>query len=132
MPDSLAELEQQRNTLFQEMLRLPDFRSGSITATSGRCGKPSCRCHQPHQPGHGPSFRLTRKVQGKTVTESFASPAALQKAQREIEAYHRFRELAQELLEINEKICQARPLQPELDLAKKKRRKSSSRKSPAK
>jgi hypothetical protein len=132
MPDSLAELEQQRNTLFQEMLRLPDFRSGSITATSGRCGKPSCRCHQPHQPGHGPNFRLTRKVQGKTVTESFASPAALQKAQREIEAYHRFRELAQELLEINEKICQARPLQSELDLAKKKRRKSSSRKSPAK
>ena len=132
MPDSLAELEQQRNTLFQEMLRLPDFRSGSITATRGRCGKPSCRCHQPHQPGHGPSFRLTRKVQGKTVTESFASPAALQKAQREVEAYHRFRELAQALLEINEKICQARPLQPELDLAKKKRRKSSSRKSPAK
>src|ERR1700723_260492 len=51
----------------------------------------------------------------------------MQKAQRVVDAYHRFRELAQALLEINEKICQARPLQPELDLAKKKRRKSSSR-----
>src|ERR1700691_1565255 len=116
MPDSLAELEQQRNTLFHEMLRLPHFRSGSLTATSGRCGKPSCRCPQPHQPGHSPSFRLTRTVQGKTVTESFASPSALQKAQREVEAYHRFRELAQALLEINEKICQARRSKPDLDL----------------
>src|ERR1700678_3855581 len=132
MADSLTELEQLRHTIFQEMLQLPDFRSGSITATRGRCGKPSCRCHQPHQPGHGPNFRLTRKVQGKTVTESFANRVALHKAQSEIEAYHRFRQLAQELLEINEKICQVRPLQPELDLAKKKRRKSSSRKAPAK
>jgi len=132
MSDSLADLEQQRSTIFQEMLRLPDFRSGSITATRGRCGKPTCRCHQPHQPGHGPNFRLTRKVRGKTVTESFTDPAALHKAQREVEAYHRFRQLAQELLEINEKICVARPLQPELNLRKKKRRRSSSRKSPAK
>ena len=110
------------------MLRLHDFRSGSITATRGTCGKPTCRCHQPNQPGHGPNFRLTRKVKGKTVTETFATPAELHKAQREVEAYHRFRQLAQALLEINEKICRARPVEPELVPAKKKRRKSSSRK----
>src|SRR5215469_10344749 len=101
------------------MLRLPDFRSGSITATRGTCGKPTCRCHQPNQPGHGPNFRLTRKVKGKTVTETFATPAALHKAQREVEAYHRFRQLAQALLEINEQICRARPVEPELVPAKK-------------
>jgi hypothetical protein len=67
-------------------------------------------------------------VKGKTITESFATPAALHKAQREVEAYHRFRQLAQDLLEINEKICRARPVEPELVPAKKKRRKSSSRK----
>jgi hypothetical protein len=121
-------LEHQRGAILQQMLRLPDFRSGSITATRGTCGKPTCRCHQPNQPGHGPNFRLTRKVKGKTVTESFATPAALHKAQREVEAYHRFRQLAQDLLEINEKICRARPVEPELVPAKKKRRKSSSRK----
>src|SRR5205807_2256864 len=75
MPESLVQLEQQRNAIFQQMLRLPDFRSGSITATRGTCGKPTCRCHQPNQPGHGPNFRLTRKVNGKTVTETFATPA---------------------------------------------------------
>jgi hypothetical protein len=119
MPDSLSDLEQQRNAKLQQMLRLPDFRSGSITATRGTCGKANCRCHQPSQPGHGPNYRLTRKVKGKTVTETFATSAELRKAEREVEAYHRFRQLAQELLEINEKICRARPVEQELNPAKK-------------
>lgn len=132
MPQPLVDLEQQRSAIFQEMRRLPDFRSGSITTTRGTCGKPNCRCHQPNQPGHGPNVRLTRKVDGKTITETFATPAELHKAQREVEAYHRFRELAAQLLEINEKICRARPVEQELTPQKKKRQKSSSKKSPVK
>jgi hypothetical protein len=128
MAESLADLEHQRGAILQQMLRLPDFRSGSITATRGTCGKPTCRCHQPNQPGHGPNFRLTRKVKGKTVTETFATPGELHKAQREVQAYHRFRQLAQALLEINEKICRARPVEQEPVPAKKKLQKSSSRK----
>jgi hypothetical protein len=119
MPESLVELEQQRSAIFQEMLRLHDFRSGSITTTRGTCGKPHCRCHQPNQPGHGPNVRLTRKLEGKTITETFATPAELHKAQREVEAYHRFRELASQLLEVNEKICRARPVEQELTPRKK-------------
>ena len=126
MPESLSDLEHQRNAILQQMLRLPDFRSGSITATRGTCGKANCRCHQPNQPGHGPNYRLTRKLKGKTVTETFATSAERHKAEREVQAYHRFRQLAQELLEINEKICRARPIEQELTPAKKKRRKSSS------
>jgi hypothetical protein len=132
MPPSLVDLEQQRSAIFQEMLRLPDFRSGSITTTRGTCGKPNCRCHQPNQPGHGPNVRLTRKVEGKTITQTFATPAELHKAQREVEAYHRFRELAAQLLEVNEQICSARPVEEGLTAQKKKRQKSSSKKSPAK
>jgi len=128
MSESLVDLEHQRNAILQQMLHLPDFRSGSITATRGTCGKANCRCHQPNQPGHGPNYRLTRKVKGKTVTETFATSAELHKAQHEVEAYHRFRRLAQELLEINEKICQIRPIEQKLTPSKKKRRKSSSRK----
>src|SRR6195256_3322981 len=101
MPESLIDLEQQRSAIVQQMRRLPDFRSGSITATRGPCGKPPCRCHQPNQPGHGPNYRLTRKVDGKSVSESFSSAVELRKAQREVEAFHRFRLLSQELLEVN-------------------------------
>jgi hypothetical protein len=67
MPESLSTLEQQRSAILTQILELGDFRSGSITAISGRCGKPTCRCHQDGQSGHGPNYRLTRKVNGKTI-----------------------------------------------------------------
>src|SRR5262249_19466587 len=113
-------LEQQRSEILGRILHLGDFRSGSISSITGRCGKPDCRCHKPGQPGHGPNYRLTRKVNGKTVSETFASPAELRKAQREVEAFHRFRELSQELLEVNEKICRVRPVGESLTEAEKK------------
>src|SRR6202521_2783281 len=110
MPQSLSDLEQRRELLAQRLAELGDLRPGSITAISGRCGKPTCHCHQPGQPGHGPNFRLTRKIDGRTVSLSFSAAAELRKAQREVVAFHRFRQLSQELLEVNEKICRARPV----------------------
>ncbi len=132
MPDSLSTLEQQRSEILMRILQLGDFRSGSITAIHGRCGKPTCHCHQPGQPGHGPNFRLTRKVDGKTVSESFSSAAELRKAQREVEAFHHFRQLSQNLLEVNERICRARPVEDALSPEEKKRPKRSAKRSRAK
>jgi hypothetical protein len=132
LPESLATLEDLRSSILTQILELGDLRSGSITAINGRCGKPNCHCHQPDQPGHGPNFRLTRKIDGKTVSESFSSAAELRKAQREVEAFHRFRQLSQELLEVNEKICRARPVADAISPEEKKRRKPFSRKSRAK
>jgi hypothetical protein len=129
---SLAGLEQKRSGVLTQILQLGDFRSGSITAISGRCGKASCRCHLPDQPVHGPNFRLTRKVNGKTVSETFASASALRKAQREVEAFHRFRQLSQELLEVNERICQTRPVEDPVLPQEKKRAKPFSKKLRAK
>jgi hypothetical protein len=132
LPNSLSTLEQQRSDILTRILQLGDFRSGSITAIKGRCGKSNCRCHQPGQPGHGPNFRLTRKVAGKTVSESFSSAAELRKAQREVQTFHRFRQLSQDLLEVNERICRARPVEGTLSPEEKKRRKRSAKKSRAK
>ena len=129
MPDSLSALEQQRSAILSLIVDLGDFRSGSITAISGRCGKPECRCHQPNQPGHGPNFRLTRKVKGKSVSETFASPAELRKAQREVEGFHPFRELSRELPGVNEKICRARPVEDTLTPQEKRGRRRSGGKS---
>lgn len=132
MSDTLSSLEQQRSDILMRILQLGDFRSGSITAIQGRCGKPSCHCHQPGQPGHGPNFRLTRKVNGKTISESFSSAAELRKTQREVEAFHRFRQLSQDLLEVNERICRARPLVDTLSPEEKKRPRRSTKRSRAK
>ena len=132
MPDSLTDLEQQRSQILAQFLELGDFRKGSITPTKGRCGKSNCHCHQSGQPVHGPNFRLTFKVGAKTVTETFASPAAMQKAQREVEAFHRFQDLSKQLLEINEKICRARPIEASQSPQEKKRQKQSNAKRRAK
>ena len=129
---SLDALEQQRSAILMQILELGDLRSGSISAINGRCGKPTCHCHLPNHPGHGPNFRLTRKINGKTVSESFSTAAELRKAQREVEAFHRFRQLSQELLEVNEKICRARPVTEALSPEEKKRHKPSARRSRAK
>jgi len=132
MPESLAQLEKQRTELFRQIAVLGDFRRGSVTTTSGKCGKAVCHCARPNDPGHGPNFRLTRKVQGKTVTETFDSPVGLRKAQREVETFHRFQELCEELVAINERICGLRPVEQTLTLLEKKRSKRSNRKPPMK
>ena len=111
MSDTLNSLEAERFKLLEEFLRLGDLRPGSITAVVRRCGKPSCHCAKPNDPGHDPQFRLTRKIVGKSVTESFPSPAALRKAQQEVAEFHRFRKLGEDLVGVNEKICALRPVE---------------------
>ena len=113
MPDALATLETERSQILEQFLSLGDLRPGSITAVVRRCGKPSCHCAKPHAPGHDPQFRLTRRVAGKTVTETFPNPAAFRKAQQEVAEFHRFQELSDQLVSINQKICQLRPVERE-------------------
>jgi hypothetical protein len=55
--------------------------------------------------------RLTYKLNGKTVTESFASPFAQRKAEREIDAFRRWQQLSRSFVELNERICRLRPLE---------------------
>ena len=132
MNNTLAALEAKRAAAQLQISSLGDMRSGSISSTGGKCGTPHCHCHQPNDPGHGPFVRLTRKMKGKTVTESFATPAALRKAQREVEEFHRFRQLSHDLLEVNEQICRLRPVEETLTPQGKKRPKRLSAKSPRK
>ncbi|HEY6371096.1 MAG TPA: DUF6788 family protein [Candidatus Sulfotelmatobacter sp.] len=133
MPQSIEDLEQQRSAVVRQLNDLGDFRPGSITATSGRCGKPNCRCHQPNQLPHGPTDRLTYKVEGKTVSESLSSPAALAKAEREVAEFRKYQQLSQQFVEINTQICRLRPVEGAApQLREKKRLRRSNRKSPGK
>jgi hypothetical protein len=113
VPESLPDLELERAKLLEQFLRLGDFRPGSITASVRRCGKPSCHCAKPNDSGHQPQFRMSRKVNGKTVNESFSTPGALRKAQREVAEFQRWLELGQQLVAINQKICTLRPVAEE-------------------
>ena len=110
MLDSLPTLEAERSQILRQISALGDLRPGSICAVPRRCGKPTCHCAKPKDPGHDPQLRLTYKVDGKTVAESFATPAAFHKAQTEIHEYQRLQKLCADLVAVNQKICRLRPV----------------------
>ena len=108
MSQSLPVLEAARARLLQQFLTLGDFRPGTVSAVPRPCGRPTCHCARPEDPGH-PQFRLLRKVKGKSMAESFASPRAFRKAAEEVAEFHRFQDLSAELTALNEQICRMRP-----------------------
>lgn len=124
MPDSLSALEAQRTHILRQISVLGDLRPGTISAVTRRCGKATCHCAKPNDPGHAPQVRLTRTVNGKTVAESFATPAAFRKAQAEVHEYQRWQRLCADLVNVSERICRLRPLQkqPEKWSAEEKKR----------
>ena len=103
----ISELEAQRDRLKQQLSGLGDLRPGSLVERFRKCGKPNCRCAQPGEAGHGPCWSLTHDVKGKTLTRII--PEALVPQTREqIAEYHRLRDLTRGLVDVNEKICEAR------------------------
>ena len=112
MSQSLADLEVNRTKLLQQFLTLGDFRPGTVSAIPRRCGKPNCHCANPGGDGH-PQFRLLRKVEGKSVSESFSTPTAFRQAAQQVSEYHRFQDLGAELTAVNERICALRPAAPD-------------------
>lgn len=133
MPNPLSTFVDDRSNLLQQISELGDFQPGSITSATRSCGSPSCHCAKPNDPGHGPHFQLTQKVDGKTVTQNLPSPAAVRKAEGEIAEFRKFQTLTGELIDVNRKICRLRPVeQTEQTAQEKKRRRRSNKKLPAK
>ena len=110
MPDSTSKLETERSALLQKLAATSDMRRGSITECYRRCGKPSCACVAPDHPGHGPYYAFTTKVDGKTKTLQLRPGPLLTKVEREVATYRDFRSTCGKLLEVNEAICDARPV----------------------
>ncbi|MBV9094992.1 MAG: hypothetical protein JO132_14150 [Streptosporangiaceae bacterium] len=108
---SLPGLEQQRAQLYARLAATGDFRPGSINATYRKCGKPNCACARPGHRGHGPRWLWTRSAGGKTRTRQLAA-AELDKVRAELAAYKEFAVLSEQIVEVNQAICEARPAAP--------------------
>lgn len=77
------------------------------------------------------TVRLTRKVKGKTVTETFPSAAVMKKAERELAEFHRVQQLSGDVVQLNEQICRLRPISEEEPSGQEKTRsRRSSKRSP--
>ena len=107
----LDDLEQRRAELYAQLAGTGDFRPGSVNETWRRCGKPNCACAQPGNPGHGPRYLWTRSADGRTRTRQLAA-AELDKVRREVAAYKQFVAVSEQIVQVNEAICEARPASP--------------------
>jgi hypothetical protein len=122
---TLQPLEQQRSKLQAEMSMLGDMRPGCISVRYQRCSNKLCECYSADHRGHGPIYSYSVLSNGKTKIKNYKLGPELAKLQIEVENYHRYRALSDELVKVNVAICDLRPSQKisdehELDEVKKK------------
>jgi len=106
---SLGDLERQRARLYDQLATTGDFRRGSISENYRRCGKPNCACAQPDHPGHGPRYLWTRTVAGRGTKGRQLSVEEVDKVRAELANYQRFATVSEQIVAVNEAICEARP-----------------------
>ena len=107
---SLPELEAERNRLYAQLSAVGDFRRGSVSENYRKCGKPNCACAAPDHPGHGPRFLWTRTARGRGTVGRQLAAGEVEKVRREVGRYAQFAAISEQIAEVNEKICEARPV----------------------
>jgi hypothetical protein len=112
MTTSLKALREKRDQLTGSLAHIDDLRPGFLTARFRKCGKANCHCAQKDSPGHGPSYSLTHRIGGKTVTQVIPQGPAVERAKAQIAEYRRFRNLVRELIAVSEQICSAQLRDP--------------------
>ena len=132
MPETLEDLERQKNELYRQLAELGDFRRGTISANYRKCGKAYCVCARAGHPGHGPQYLWNATIKGKSRAQNLRLGAELEKVGREVENYRRVLQWLDQWIEVNEKICQRKPVnsiaEEELEELKKKLKRKYARK----
>ena len=125
MPQTLEALERQRTKLYEQLKAVGDFRPGTISVNFRKCGKKNCACARKGHAGHGPQYLWNTTQRGQSRAQSLRMGPQLEKVQKELATHRSFLSLCQRLVEVNEQICQLRPVQEvkdekELETLKKK------------
>ena len=100
-------LEARGEAIRRELASIGDLRPGSLFERYRKCGKPGCHCAREGDPGHGPNWVLTARVNGRPLTRAIPRKAVAQ-TRAQIDEYQRLRALTAELVEVSEGLCQAR------------------------
>ena len=121
----IEDLENKRESLYEELSKTGDFRRGIISVNYRKCGKANCCCSKEGQPGQGPQYLGNTTIKGKSYAKNLKLGPELQKYSEEIARSHHFLKMCDELVEINERICDLRPVSEvkddnELEMLKKK------------
>jgi hypothetical protein len=114
MKESLKSLESKRKTLYKELEAIGDFRRGTISVNYRKCGKKNCICTKKGHPGHGPQYLWNTTIKAKSYAKNVRLGPELKKYMEEIASYRHFLRLCEEIVQLNEKICDLRPV-PEIE-----------------
>jgi hypothetical protein len=110
MEETLESLEAERKSVYQKLGEIGDFRRGIISVNFRKCGKKNCACAEPGHVGHGPQYLWNTTIKGKSYAKSLRLGSELQKYMEETARYREFLRLCGELVQLNEKICNLRPV----------------------
>ncbi len=110
MKETIINLEKKRADLYKKLQEVGDFRRGSISVVYRKCGKKNCACAKEGHPGHGPVHLWNTTIKGKSYAKSLKPGPELQKYLDEIESHKKFVKLCEEIVVVNERICDLRPV----------------------
>ena len=103
----VKDLDARREAIRRELASVGDLRPGSLFERYRKCGKPGCHCAREGDPGHGPNWVLTARVNGRALTRAIPREAVAE-TRAQIDEYKRLRALTAELVEVSEGLCHAR------------------------
>ena len=106
---SAVELEAERGRLVESLAGLSDFTPASLHEEWRRCGKPTCRCAKPGDPGHGPRHTLVRRQGGRVVTRQVPDALVAEFTER-TGRWAEFRQVCGRLAEVNAELDRRRLL----------------------
>ena len=127
---TIEELQAKDEELKAALVQVGEMRPGSLVESYRKCGKPTCHCARRGDPGHGPLWMVTREREGKTITKAIPAGPAVERTRAQIEEYRKFRALTRDLVNTNERICDAR-LEELRTAAPSDIKKNSTRRDPA-
>ena len=110
MNDTLMKLESKRKSLYRELEEIGDFRRGTISVNYRKCGKKNCICAKPGHPGHGPQYLWNTTIKGKSYAKNLKLGPELKKYMEEISNYRSFLKICDEIVQLNEKVCDLRAI----------------------
>jgi hypothetical protein len=110
MKEELKGLEEERRMLFRKLSAIGDFRRGMISVNYRRCGKKNCICNEEGHPGHGPQYLWNATIKCKSYAKNIPLGPELGKYKQETDNHRQFTKLCEEIVEVNERICDMRPV----------------------
>jgi hypothetical protein len=110
MSESLSSLEKKRAQLYQQLQETADFRRGTISVGYRKCGKKNCASSKEGHPGHGPRYLWNATIGGKSYAKNLNLGPEMDKYLEETSNYKSFLTICDEVIAINERICDMRPV----------------------